>query len=160
MKRVFAGLLSLLSVGFSTASGDLPKRPTLTLAAARGMIGACEAKAAKAVSIAVLDDGGHLIAFDRMDGALWSTIEASQGKARTALMTGQPSRNVGDRIASGAVQMLTIPGVAPMPGGLPIWSDGSLVGAIGVGGSLPDQDEACARAGVDAAGLAIDRNQH
>ena len=159
MKRVFAGLLSLLSVGFSTASGDLPKRPTLTLAAARGMIGACEAKAAKAVSIAVLDDGGHLIAFDRIDGALWSTIEASQGKARTALMTGQPSRNVGDRIASGAVQMLTIPRGANA-GGLPIWSDGSLVGAIGVGGSLPDQDEACARAGVDAAGLAIDRNQH
>ena len=162
MRIIFVGVLFLGSTAFANALGDLPKQPILNLATARGMIAACEGKASaagKPVSIAVLDEGGHLIAFDRMDEVRWATVDAAQGKARTALMTGRPSREVMDRIAAGAVQMLTIPGVTPMPGGLPIWAEGSLIGAIGVGGSLPDEDEACARAGVSAAGLATDRGE-
>ncbi len=162
MKEIFASALCVGSMIFANALGDLPKQPILNLAAARGMITACEAKTAaagKPVSIAVLDEGGHLIAFDRMDGARWATVEAAQGKARTALMTGRPSRETADRIGAGAVQMLAIPGVMPMQGGLPVWADGSLVGAIGVGGSLPAEDEDCARAGVNAVGLAVDRAQ-
>src|SRR5271167_2522625 len=120
MRKIFAGALCLGSMVLASALGDLPKRPILNLAAARGMIATCETKtgaAGKPVSIAVLDEGGHLIAFDRMDGVGWVTVEAAQGKARTALMTGKPSRDVADRIAAGAVQMLAIPGVMPMPGG-------------------------------------------
>jgi len=150
-------------MALANALAELPKQPVLNLAAARGMIAACETKAGaagKPVSIAVLDEGGHLIAFDRMDGARWATVEAAQGKARTALMMGKPSGELTDQIAGGALQILAIPGVMPMRGGLPIWADATLIGAIGVGGSLPNEDEACARAGVEAAGLAIDRGQH
>jgi glc operon protein GlcG len=150
-------------MALANALGGLPKQPVLNLAAARSMIAACEVKAGvagKPVSIAVLDEGGHLIAFDRMDGARWATVEAAQGKAHTALMMGKPSGELADQLAGGAVQILAIPGVMPMRGGIPIWADGSLIGGIGVGGSLPSEDEGCARAGVEAAGLAVDRGEH
>ena len=111
------------------------------------------------VSVAVVDVGGNLIAFSRMDGAAPSTATVSQGKARTSCTFGRTSGDVQQRVESAPTKTIlaTAGGIfVPWQGAVPIWRDstGILEGACGVSGAASDQDEECARAGVAAvAGL-------
>jgi len=129
-------------------------KPCLTLADVKTMIAACEAEAAKnkwAVSISIVDDGGFLLGFTRMDSAAAITAEVSAGKARTSAMTKRPSKFFEDRVKER-------PGFASFPagiliqGGLPIVHDNECVGAIGVSGVQSHEDEQVAQAGVNVLG--------
>ena len=127
----------------------------LTSSDVKKVLVACEAEAAKnkwAVSISIVDDGGFLLGFVRMDGATAITAEVSMGKARTSAMTKRPSKFFEDRVKErpGFVTFPT-PGVM-FQGGVPIVHQGECVGAIGVSGVQSHEDEQIAQAGVTALG--------
>jgi len=102
------------------------------------------------VSIAILDDGGHLLHFVRMDGASPASAAISVEKARTAAMTRRTSGMWEERIKQGRTAMLKMPGILPVQGGVPIIAEGSCVGGVGVSGVQSHEDEQIAQAGIDA----------
>lgn len=125
-------------------------RPALTLADVKKIAAAAETEAIKHnwnVAIAVLDDGGHLLGFLRMDGATPANARISMEKARTAALTRRPSKSWEDRLANGRLSTLSMP-VLPVQGGLPILVDGECVGAVGVSGVQSHEDEQIAQAGI------------
>ena len=133
---------------------ELPTKRVLTLAAARTAMEACEAAAAKGgwkVVIAIVDDGGHLVLLQRLDGAQWSSIETALGKARAAVGWKRPSRVLEEMVNGGRTSFLSVPGPFTfLQGALPLESDGTVVGAIGVSGVKASDDETVAAAGVSA----------
>lgn len=102
------------------------------------------------VAIAVLDAGGHLVLLERADGTQLGSIQVAQDKARTALLFKRPSKALEDVVLSGKAHMAQLTGALPIEGGLPIVSDGQIVGAIGVSGVQSIQDGIVAAAGVAA----------
>lgn len=106
------------------------------------------------VSVAVLDGGGHLLAFGRSTGAPLHTIDLAQDKALTAVSFALPTADVGKRLrdAPDHVRQCLIlrPRLVPMGGALPLHLGDRLVGAIGVSGASEEQDCECAKAGYDA----------
>jgi glc operon protein GlcG len=104
------------------------------------------------VSIAILDHGGHLLHFIRMDGAGPGTVTMSQRKAHTSAMTGRTSKSYEDRITAGRNSVLSVPYLT-IQGGLPVIVDGVCVGAIGVSGLESHLDEQVAQAGINALGI-------
>ena len=102
------------------------------------------------VSIAILDSGGHLLHFSRMDEANAGTVDIAIGKARCAAMFRRPTKAFYDGIEAGHLFFLTFPGVAGAPGGVPIVIDGKLVGAIGVSGGNGEQDAQVSGTGAAA----------
>lgn len=123
----------------------------LTLADAKVIAAAAEAEALKNkwnVTIAVLDDGGHLLYLQRLDEAPLGSIEVAQAKARTALLFKRPTKVFDDMVGNGRLVMLTLPGATPVEGGLPLLNKGQLIGAIGVSGVQSVQDGQVAAAGV------------
>jgi uncharacterized protein GlcG (DUF336 family) len=115
---------------------------------------AADAEAVKnnwAVVIAIIDSGGHLVMLHRHDNVQLSSIELSQGKAKTALMFKRPSKVLDDAISSGGagLRFLALKDIIPLEGGIPIVVDNKIVGAIGVSGVLSAQDAQIARAGID-----------
>ena len=102
------------------------------------------------VVIAIVDDGGHLVYLERMDGTQKASCVVAQEKARTAIMFKRPTVAMEKVIADGRVAMLSLPGVTFVEGGLPIIHEGHFVGAIGVSGVQSSQDGQIAKAGLDA----------
>ena len=126
----------------------------LTLSEANQVVHAAVAKAQELnirISVAVCDAGGRLVAFNRMDGAIWAGAYGSQGKAIASVAFGRASGELQERAGSPIVQ-----GIAAAEGGhmiasqgaVPIIRNGIVEGACGVGGGTAQQDEDCARAGV------------
>jgi len=147
--------LALFAIVFSSsrASAQFADKKTLSLAAAKKMAAAAEAEAAKnkwTMVIAVLDDGGHPIYLERMDGTQIGSIEVAQGKARTAVRFKRPSKDFEDAITANHLAVITLGNITAIRGGLPIMLDGQAVGAIGVSGGDAAQDEQCAEAGLAA----------
>lgn len=138
----------------------------LTLATANRIIEAAFAKAAeiglKPLGVAVLDAGGHLLAFQRQDGASFMRHEIAAGKAFGALATGMGSRALGKAATERPHFFAGLSGVSggrivPVAGGVLVRDGaGEIIGAVGISGDTSDQDEACAVAGIEAAGLAAD----
>ncbi len=129
-------------------------KPCLTSADVKKILAACEAEAAKnkwAVSIAIVDDGGYLIGFSRMDGAAAITAEVANGKARTSAMTKRPSKFFEDRVKERPA-FANFPAGILIQGGLPIIHESDCVGAIGVSGVQSHEDEQVAQAGVNVLG--------
>jgi glc operon protein GlcG len=129
-------------------------KPCLTSADVKKMLAVCEAEAAKnkwAVSIAIVDEGGYLLALQRMDGASAITAEVSLGKARTSAMTKRPSKFFEDRIKERPA-FAGFPAGILIQGGVPIVHDNECVGAIGVSGVQSQEDEQVAQAGASALG--------
>ena len=106
------------------------------------------------VAAAVVDPGGHLVYFERMDGLQTGSVDVSQEKARTAAAFKRPSKAIEDVVGGGKVNYLRLSGSIPIEGGVPLVVDGKVVGAIGVSGATSAQDGVCARAGADAIGAA------
>ena len=103
------------------------------------------------MTVAVLDAGGHLVAFSREDESSLFREKISRAKATGALGLGAGSRGFT------ALTAITEGAIAPVPGGVLIRSaEGKILGAVGVSGSLPDHDEACAIQGIEAASLTAD----
>lgn len=129
-------------------------RPALTAADARAIAAAAEAEAnrnAWAVSIAVVDDGGHVLWLQRLDGAAPISAEIAPAKARTAAVGRRESKVYEDMINQGRVSFLSAPLLHGMlEGGVPIVVDGECVGAVGVSGVKSSEDAQIARAGIAA----------
>lgn len=149
---LFAALAVTLAAGASQA--DWPVKKVLTLNAAKQIAATAEAEAVKrgaTVVIAVVDDGGHLILLERLDDTQVASVEVAIGKARTAAVFRRPSRVFEDQIREGRVATLALPGATPLQGGVPIVVGGKVVGAIGVSGNTPQEDEDIAKAGAAVA---------
>ena len=136
-------------------AADLAYGAPIPLADARRVIAAAQIEAMKnkwSVAIAVVDSGGHLVAFERMDTTQYGSIDVAQEKARTAVAFRRPSKAFQDTIAAGGegMRMLKLPGALPIEGGLPLIIGGKLVGAVGVSGVTSAQDGQIAAAGVAA----------
>jgi glc operon protein GlcG len=129
-------------------------KPCLTSADVKKMLAACEAEAAKnkwAVAIAIVDEGGYLLGFERMDGAPIISAEVSMGKARTSAMARRPSKFFEDRVKDRPA-FVTFPAGILIQGAVPITHQNECVGAIGVSGVQSHEDEQVALAGVNALG--------
>jgi glc operon protein GlcG len=127
---------------------------SLTLAEANRAIEGAVAKAQELnikISVAVCDAGGRLIAFNRMDGAIWGSVYGCQGKAVASVAFGRPSGELAERADSPIIRGIAAAEgghMIPSQGGVPILRNGVVEGACGVGGGTSQQDEDCARAGV------------
>ena len=129
-------------------------QPILTLEDVRRMAIAAEAEATQngwAVTLAVVDGGGHLLWLQRMDDAAPISAEIAPAKARTAAMGRRESKVYEDMINQGRVSFLSAPTLHGMlEGGVPIMVDGQCLGAIGVSGVKSTEDAQIARAGIAA----------
>ena len=132
-------------------------KPALTDEDVKNMAAAAEAHAAANhwnVTVAILDDGGHLLHLHRMDGTAPSTVEMAIGKGRTAVLGRRETKVYEDIVKNGRTAFLSAPLVAMVEGGVPIVFEGEVVGSIGVSGVKSEQDAAVARAGIAALGVA------
>lgn len=134
----------------------MKSKPTLTLDDVRAMAAAAEAEATKnawAVSLAIVDDGGHLLWLQRLDGAAPISAEIAPAKARTAALGRRESKAYEDMINQGRTSFLSVPSLQGMlEGGVPVMVDGHCVGAVGVSGVKSQEDAQIARAGISALG--------
>jgi uncharacterized protein GlcG (DUF336 family) len=129
-------------------------RPVLTLEDCQKISAASLAEARKNswnVTIAILDDGGHLLHLARMDGATPANARIAIEKGRTAAETRRSTANWQERVAK-RTELLRMPGVTPVQGGLPIVVDGVGIGGVGVSGVQSHEDEQIAAAGIKALG--------
>lgn len=158
MKRLLL-LVALLAA--SGARAELPTKHVLTHEVAKKIVAAAAAEARKrgaTVVIAVVDDGGHLIVLERLDDTQVASVDVGIGKARTAAIFRRPSKVFEDQVKNGRVAALALTGATPLQGGLPISHGGRVLGAIGVSGNTPQEDEDIARAGVAAVPAAIEKS--
>ena len=132
----------------------MKNRPMLTLEDCRKISAAAEAEARKNnwnVCIAILDDGGHLLHLARMDGASPANARIAIAKGRTAAETRRSTAVWQERIAK-RPELLNMPQVTPVQGGLPVVVDGVCVGGVGISGVQSHEDEQIAAAGIKALG--------
>jgi len=129
----------------------------LDLADLKAIAGAAEAEALKnnwAVSIAIVDDGGHLLWLQRLDGAAPISAHIAPAKANTAAVGRRESKVYEDMVNGGRVSFLSAPDLKGLlEGGVPIMKDGQCLGAVGVSGVKSTEDAQIARAGIAAIGL-------
>ena len=151
-------LALVFSAVASTAHAQVADKKTLTLDGARKIIAAAEAYAkqnnAPGGVIAVVDDGGNLMALERLDGTFAAGANISIGKARTAVLFKRPTKFFEDIIKNGRTAMVALPDAffTPLQGGVPIVVDGQIIGGVGVSGAASaQQDEELAMAGANAA---------
>jgi glc operon protein GlcG len=129
----------------------------LEAADVKKLLAAAEAEALKnnwAVTIAVVDDGGHLLALERLDGAPPISAHIAPAKAHTAALGRRESKVYEDVINGGRYSFLSAPAIEGMlEGGVPVVKDGQCIGAVGVSGVKSNEDAQIARAGIAALGL-------
>ena len=158
MKRIIYTIallvLSMVMLAATAAAQTLERR-SITLEGARTVISAAKEYARKNNApggvIAVVDEGGNLVALERLDGTFSAGANISVGKAKTAVMFKRPTKFFEDVIKNGRTAMVALPDFTPLQGGVPIMIDGQLVGGVGVSGAMSAmQDEELALAGADA----------
>jgi len=128
-------------------------RPALTLEDCLKISAAAEAEARRNgwnVAIAILDDGGHLLHFARMDGATPANAAIALEKGRTAAISRRSSGKWEEIVKGGRTAMIKMPGILPVQGGIPIVVQETCIGAVGVSGVQSHQDDQIAQAGIDA----------
>ena len=136
----------------------------LTLDEATALLSAARAASDEVgvpMSFAVMDPGGHLVALERMDGAPWISTDVAQGKAWTAAAYGAPSDAQKQKMEpmpnfAGALSAMTQGRYVPQTGAVPVYRDGTLLGALGASGGTGAQDEAACAAAVEKAGFATE----
>jgi len=128
------------------------KKLALSIDDAKKMAAACRAEAEKNkwnVVIAILDDGGHLIYLERMDGTQKASSRIAVQKGKTAILFKRPSGVLEKVVSGGRVAVMSL-GATTVEGGVPVVVDGEYVGAIGVSGVQSHEDAQVAQAGIDA----------
>jgi glc operon protein GlcG len=133
---------------------DIPYGAPIALGRARAVIAAAVAEARKhdwKLNVAVVDSGGNLVAFERMDGAMLASIQISQHKARTAATFRRETKVFESAVQGSRLNyVMTLDGVIASRGGIPLVEGGKLIGAIGCSGGTGSQDEVACMAGVTA----------
>ena len=155
--QIITALVLLLSAT-AIAQAQLATKRVLTLTVAKKIAEAAEAEALRrgaTVVIAVVDDGGYLLVLERLDETQVASVEVGIAKARTAAIFRRPSKVFEDQVRDGRVAALGLPGAAPLQGGIPIIFEGKVIGAIGVSGNTPQEDEDIAKVGAAALAAAI-----
>ena len=128
-------------------------KPVLTLDDAKRIALAAEGEARRnewRVTIAVVDDGGHLLYLQRSHDTQFGSLELAIAKAHAAVAFQRPTKTSEDAVLSGRLIHLALPGVIPADGGIPLLRDGQIIGGLGVSGVRSFQDGQVAQAGVDA----------
>jgi len=155
--------VGILTVGMLTTlyAGDqrltLPYGAPISVEMARKAAVAAIAEGKKnswAIAVAVVDAGGYLVYFERVDGTQTGSIELAIEKAQSSAAYKRPTKMLEERVVAGRLQYLRQTGAIPIEGGLPLIVDGKVVGGIGVSGVRSEQDGVCAKAGVDVLGAA------
>jgi glc operon protein GlcG len=157
MKKILMSLLVAVTLA-ATTRADLPSKKVLTLDVAKQIAQAAEAEAKKrgsTVVIVVVDDGGYPLVLLRLDDTQVASVEVGLGKARTAAIFRRPSKVFEEQVKNGRVAALALPGATPLQGGVPIVHEGKVIGAIGVSGNTPQEDEDIAAAGAAVTEAAI-----
>jgi len=147
---------SLIAISFLLSpkvglQAQLLDKKILTLEAAERVAAAAQAEAKKrnaTVVIVVVDDGGYPLVLKRLNDTQVASVDVGIGKARTAAIFRRPSKDFEDQIKNGRVASLVLPGATPLQGGVPLVFDGKVIGAIGVSGNTPQEDEDIAKAGA------------
>ncbi|MFN7947658.1 MAG: heme-binding protein [Blastocatellia bacterium] len=154
--RIFTSALALVALA-ALAQAQITEKKSLTLDGARRVIDAAKAEAKRLSApggvIAVVDEGGNLMALERLDNTFAAGANISIGKARTAVLFKRPTKAFEDIIKSGRTAMVALPDsfFTPLQGGIPIIVDGQIVGGVGVSGAASaQQDEELAIAGANA----------
>jgi uncharacterized protein GlcG (DUF336 family) len=152
LTRIALGL-SLVAFAASAAAQDRRPGygPSVNVAMAKkiaaGTLAECQ-KNSWNVAVAVVDTHGFLVYFERMDDTQTASMDIAIGKARAAATYRRPTRVFQDVINKNSPATATLPGIFASPGGVPIFVDGKVIGAVGVSGVTGDQDEQCALAGT------------
>jgi glc operon protein GlcG len=153
--KVVSSLVTLLltSATAGMLHAQVADKKVLTLEAAEKVVAAAEAEAKRrnvTVVIAVVDDGGFPVLIKRLNDTQVASVDVGIGKARTAAIFRRPSKVFEDQVRNGRVAAIALPGSTPLQGGLPLLYDGKVIGAIGVSGNTPQEDEEIAMAGAAA----------
>src|SRR5271165_943689 len=148
MKSLRAVLYSAFLVIAPAVRAELPVKRVITLNVAKKIAAAAEAEANRrhlTAVIVVVDDGGYPLLLQRLDNTQVASVEVGIGKARTAAIFRRPSKDFEDQIREGRVAALALPGATPLQGGIPLLYEGRVIGAIGVSGNTPQEDEDIAK---------------
>jgi len=153
MKRFLIISAIAISLFAAVANAQTLDKKSITLDGARTVIAGAKAYAkannAPGGVIAVVDDGGNLVALERLDGTFTAGANISVGKAKTAVMFKRPTKFFEDVIKNGRTSMVALPDFTPLQGGVPIMIDGQIIGGVGVSGAMSAaQDEELAIAGA------------
>ena len=148
----------MFAVGaLQTARAQMPNSYGLSISVddARKAAAPALAEAAKnnwKVAVAIVDPGGNLVYYEKMDNTQLGSANISVDKARSAALFKRPTKAFQDALAAGGdgLRVLRLQGATPVEGGFALVSDGKIVGAIGVSGATSAQDSQCAKAGADA----------
>jgi glc operon protein GlcG len=151
---VFLSVMLSLAVGTIPVQAQLVEKTALTLDGAKKVAAAAEQKAraeGARVVIAVVDEGGSLLLLERLDDTQVASVNVGIDKARTAAIYRRPSKVFEEQVKNGRVSALALHGAVALQGGIPIIIEGKVIGAIGVSGETPAQDEEIAIAGAAVA---------
>jgi uncharacterized protein GlcG (DUF336 family) len=152
-KYMLLPIIAALAIGAQAAQAQ-DKRTVLTLDTAKKIANACEQKAKTEgwkMNIAIMDAGGNLKYFHRMDDAFLGSVQIAQLKANTSAMFPFSTKQVAEITQTRVPGLAHVPGIAAFEGGLPIkTAGGEHIGSIGVSGASAEQDGLCAQAGLDA----------
>lgn len=132
-----------------------PYGPPISLEDAKKAAAPALAEARKnnwTMAVAIVDPGGNLVYYEKMDNTQIGSANVAISKARSAALFKRPTKALQDALATGGagLRVLRLEGAVPVEGGLPLIMDGKIVGAIGVSGDTSDHDGQCAKAGADA----------
>lgn len=148
-------LVLILTTSLGMEAQMLPNRygPPISVEAAKKAAAAALAEAVKNhwnMAVAVVDPNGTLIYYEKMDNTQIGSANVSINKARSAALYKRPSKAFQDALASGGagIRVMALEGAVPVEGGVPLLSEGKIIGAIGVSGDSSDHDGVCANAGA------------
>ena len=130
---------------------DVPYGTAISLERSQAAVNAAVAEAKKRgwkMNVAVVDSGGNLVAFQRMDGAMLASIQVAEHKARAAATFRRETKVFESAIQANNLSVLTLDGVIASRGGIPLIEQGKLIGAIGCSGGVGSQDELVCKAGA------------
>ncbi len=152
--KSLVALLAVLCAASALAQAPLPYGLPVSLENARKAAANALEEARKGnwkMAVAVVDTGGTLVYYEKMDNTQTGSADVAIEKARTAVRFKRPSKAFQDLVAAGGngLRILRLPGAVPFEGGIPLIIDGQIVGAIGVSGDSTDHDGICAQAGAN-----------
>ena len=152
-RRLKVNRLPEIHLNKTAVPSSPPYGPPITLELARQAVSRAESQALAQgwkMVIAVVDSSGHLVVLHKMDDVHYASIQVAQAKALTAVNFKRPTKVFEDAIAAGGagLRLLSIEGLCPLEGGIPLMRDGAIIGAIGVSGVQSAEDGQIAQAGA------------
>jgi glc operon protein GlcG len=153
-KTVAVSLVVFGALGSALAQMPNPYGQAISLENAKKAAAPALAEAAKnnwRVAVAIVDQAGTLVYYEKMDNTQLGSANVAIDKARSAVLFKRPTKALQDTLAAGGEgwRLLRVQGAVPVEGGIPLVMDGKIVGAIGVSGATSAQDAQCAKAGAD-----------